>query len=62
MAKRLYCDFCGKRSEEVERLIEGPAVRVCNECIDTMHSMIHKPPAGDVYRFRRTLRLVPTDA
>lgn len=60
--RQLYCDFCGKRSEEVAQMIEGPAVHVCNECIDKMHSMIHRPPAGEVYKLRRALSIVPTEA
>lgn len=40
------------------RIIEGPMVVVCNECIDHMHSMIHKPPMGEVFRLRRNLRVV----
>lgn len=31
----LYCSFCGKSKEEVERLINGPTVFICNECIET---------------------------
>lgn len=30
----LYCSFCGKSSEEAETLVAGPAVLICNECID----------------------------
>ncbi len=29
-----YCSFCGKLSIEVEHVISGPAVYICNECID----------------------------
>lgn len=42
-----YCSFCGKSKDEVERLIAGPGIFVCNECIDLMHEMVHdqqKPP------------------
>ena len=30
----LTCSFCGKRQRQVERLIAGPGVYICNECID----------------------------
>ena len=56
--REIYCDFCGKRSRDVARMIEGPAVHVCNECVDKMHSMIHSPPPGEVYKLRRALRVV----
>lgn len=41
--KQHWCGFCGKESNEVERLLTGPCIEVCNECIDTMHKMIHEP-------------------
>jgi hypothetical protein len=30
----LYCSFCGKSQREVEKLIAGPNVFICNECIE----------------------------
>src|SRR5215467_1120994 len=30
----LQCSFCGKSPEEVQRLIAGPMVYICDECID----------------------------
>jgi ATP-dependent protease Clp ATPase subunit len=30
----LYCSFCGKREDEVRKLIAGPTVFICNECIE----------------------------
>jgi hypothetical protein len=32
--KLLYCSFCGKSQHEVHKLIAGPAVFICDECID----------------------------
>jgi ATP-dependent Clp protease ATP-binding subunit ClpX len=32
--KVVYCDFCGKSSDEVKLLIAGPRVHICNECVD----------------------------
>lgn len=29
----LYCSFCGKSQHDVERLIAGPTVFICNECV-----------------------------
>ncbi|KRR26379.1 hypothetical protein CQ14_02455 [Bradyrhizobium lablabi] len=33
-AKLLYCSFCGKNQNEVTKLVAGPAVFICDECID----------------------------
>jgi ATP-dependent Clp protease ATP-binding subunit ClpX len=30
----MKCSFCGKRANEVERLISGPHVYICNKCVD----------------------------
>lgn len=32
--KLLYCSFCGKNQHEVQKLIAGPAVYICGECVD----------------------------
>ncbi len=32
--RRLRCSFCGKAEEQVKRLIEGPGVYICNECVE----------------------------
>ena len=32
--QNLHCTFCGKSQEDVKRLIAGPSVYICNECID----------------------------
>jgi ClpX C4-type zinc finger len=29
----IYCTFCGKRGEDVEKVIAGPGVYICNECV-----------------------------
>lgn len=34
------CSFCGKNSKEVEKLIAGPNVFICNECVDLCESII----------------------
>jgi ATP-dependent Clp protease ATP-binding subunit ClpX len=36
----LGCSFCGKHQEDVKRLIAGPSVYICNECIDLCVSII----------------------
>jgi ATP-dependent Clp protease ATP-binding subunit ClpX len=41
--KRHYCGFCGKEDDEVERMLAGPCIEICNECIDLAHKIIHEP-------------------
>jgi ATP-dependent Clp protease ATP-binding subunit ClpX len=36
----LYCSFCGKLNSEVEILIAGPTVFICNECVDLCTGII----------------------
>ena len=39
--KGLYiCSFCGKDQSEVQQIITGPAVNICNECVDLCHEII----------------------
>lgn len=41
------CSFCGKSQREVERLIAGPGVHICNQCITLCHSLIHPDPSSE---------------
>ena len=46
--KSLICSFCGKSQDEVDRMIIGPGVNICNECIELCHSLLdndEKPSA-----------------
>jgi ATP-dependent protease Clp ATPase subunit len=44
--KRLYhCSFCGKAQTEVKRLVAGPGVFICDECVQLCQSIIAKKPA-----------------
>ncbi|MGE8397272.1 MAG: ATP-dependent Clp protease ATP-binding subunit ClpX [Comamonas sp.] len=38
--KNLYCTFCGKSQHEVKKLIAGPSVFICDECIDLCNEII----------------------
>lgn len=38
--KLLYCSFCGKSQHEVRKLIAGPSVYVCDECVDLCNDII----------------------
>lgn len=48
MEKGLVCSFCGKRQEEVERLIAGPSVYICDECVGLCNEIIaEEGPSAD---------------
>jgi ATP-dependent Clp protease ATP-binding subunit ClpX len=44
----LNCSFCGKAKSEVNRLIAGPGVYICNECIESCHDLIEEQTLKDV--------------
>jgi ATP-dependent Clp protease ATP-binding subunit ClpX len=45
--KLLYCSFCGKSQHEVKKLIAGPSVFICDECIDLCNDIIRDEGAGE---------------
>ena len=44
--KLLYCSFCGKSQHEVRKLIAGPSVFVCDECVDLCNDIIREEVQG----------------
>lgn len=46
-AKLLYCSFCGKSQHEVRKLIAGPSVFVCDECVDLCNDIIREETQED---------------
>jgi len=48
--KTLYCSFCGKSQHEVRKLIAGPEVFICDECIDLCTDIVE--PDDDLELFR----------
>jgi ATP-dependent Clp protease ATP-binding subunit ClpX len=40
--KLLYCSFCGKSQNEVRKLIAGPSVFICDECVDLCNDIIRE--------------------
>ena len=38
--KTLYCSFCGKGQDEVRKLIAGPSVYICDECVDLCNDIL----------------------
>jgi ATP-dependent Clp protease ATP-binding subunit ClpX len=59
--KTLYCSFCGKSQHEVKKLIAGPSVFICDECIDLCNEIIRDelPTSDDTRESRGDL---PTPA
>ena len=47
--KTLYCSFCGKSQHEVKKLIAGPSVFICDECIDLCNDIVREElPQGSL--------------
>ena len=41
MAKPNTCSFCGLSQNEVKQLLSGPALFICDRCVDRMSSQMH---------------------
>jgi hypothetical protein len=39
------CSFCLRPNNEVAKLVAGPGVYICNECVDLCHQIISSPPS-----------------
>ena len=52
LVKCLYCSFCGKSQHEVRKLVAGPAVYICDECVDLCTEIVDE----------QLLRLIEGDA
>jgi len=46
----LYCSFCGKSQHEVRKLIAGPNVFICNECVELCMDIIREEDKGSIVR------------
>jgi ATP-dependent Clp protease ATP-binding subunit ClpX len=46
-AGSLVCSFCGKSQDEVRKLIAGPTVYICDECIDLCNDIIAEETDGE---------------
>jgi ATP-dependent Clp protease ATP-binding subunit ClpX len=51
----LRCSFCGKSQNEVKKLIAGPSVYICNECIDICNEIINDDEQVETANVRSTL-------
>lgn len=61
MAKEtiLRCSFCGKSQDEVEKIIAGPTVYICNECIELCNDIIEEERAKENTEDTDTVLLKP---
>lgn len=44
--EKLHCSFCGKAQDEVRRLVAGPGVYICDECISLCNEIVADEPQG----------------
>ncbi len=49
----LYCSFCGKSQEEVRKLVAGPAVYICDECVALCNEIIAEEIEREEAAFRK---------
>lgn len=55
------CSFCGRSESEVDRLIAGNGVFICDECIDICHSLLLESGAGPAARKKAKSKRPPAD-
>ncbi len=60
--KVLYCSFCGKSQHEVKKLIAGPSVFICDECIELCNDIIRDEVPADTTEARTTKSDLPVPA
>ena len=48
----LYCSFCGKSQHEVRKLIAGPTVFICDECVELCMDIIREENKSAVAKSR----------
>jgi len=53
--ERLVCSFCGKSQDEVKKLVAGPNVYICDECINLCNEIISEQPEGSAQQTSKGL-------
>ena len=53
--KLLYCSFCGKSQHEVRKLIAGPSVFICDECVELCNDIIREEIQGGTSEGKKEL-------
>ena len=59
--KLLYCSFCGKSQHEVRKLIAGPSVFICDECVELCNDIIREEVAEAAESTEASKLPVPTE-
>jgi ATP-dependent Clp protease ATP-binding subunit ClpX len=59
--KLLYCSFCGKSQHEVRKLIAGPSVFICDECVELCNDIIREEVAEAAESTESNKLPVPTE-
>ena len=55
------CSFCGKTQDEVKKLIAGPTVYICNECIDLCNEIVSEDRQREIEAQEQTKSLKPVE-
>jgi ATP-dependent Clp protease ATP-binding subunit ClpX len=53
-AVKLHCSFCGKSQDEVRKLIAGPLVYICDECVELCNEIIQEEVKREKFEYIRT--------
>ena len=54
----LYCSFCGKSQHEVRKLIAGPTVFICDECVELCMDIIKEESKDTFVKMKREFLLL----
>ena len=57
--EELNCSFCGKAKSEVERLVAGPSVYICNECIESCYGLLEEQALQEITDSHQDWRYTP---
>jgi ATP-dependent Clp protease ATP-binding subunit ClpX len=58
---KLHCSFCGKSQDEVKKLIAGPMVYICDECIDLCNEIIQEEVKREKFDYIKTSMPKPAE-
>ena len=60
--KSLRCSFCGKHEQQVHRMIQGPGVRICDECVQLCMRILGEEFEDEDTAIKVRLQAVETDS
>jgi len=59
--QELNCSFCGKSKSEVDRLIAGPGVYICNECIESCYGLLEEHDLKEIQEEHSNWNYTPVE-